>query len=130
MMVAAVRGATSAIATALLALVPLVGFVFAVLGDAGPNWSDASPRATSVVALLAVGALAAGAGAAVGAWQAALGGAPTARAAVLAGAGGPALGVVLAAVALPGGVFGAVVVVMVVGGASVAGATAIGRRLE
>jgi hypothetical protein len=117
-----------------IALVPLVGVVFVVLGDAGPDWSDAPRRVTSVAALLAVGALAAGAGSAVGAWQAALGGAPTARSAVLAGAAGPALAVLLAASALATGtatgILGAVLVVAVVIGASFAGATAIGRRLE
>ena len=131
---AAARGVLSALACALFALVALLALLFVVLGDAGPDWDDPASKVTRTVALLAIGAVAAGVGAAIGAWQAALGGAQTARAAVLAGAAGPAavavLGGVVLATPTPAGVFGALLETLVVAGGAVAGAAVIGRRLE
>ncbi len=132
--VAAVRGVVSALACAFVALVVLLGVVFAVLGTAGPDWDAAASGITRTLALLAIGAVAAGLGAAIGAWQAALGGAETARAAVLAGAAGPTAVAVVAGAAMAtpsaAGVFGALVEAVVVAGGALAGAAAIGRRLE
>jgi hypothetical protein len=134
MAVATLRGVLSSLVCALVSLVLLLGLLFVVLGTAGPDWNDAASSATRTVALLAIGALAAGLGAAIGAWQAALGGAQSARAAVLAGAAGPTAVAVLGGVALAtpsaAGVFGATIEALVVGGGALAGAVLIGRRLE
>jgi hypothetical protein len=131
---ATVRGVVSALAGAFVVLLVLLGLLFVVLGDAGAGWDDPANRATRTVALLAVGALAAAVGAGIGAWQAALGGAQSARDAVLAGAAGPAAVALLGGIALAtpsiGGAFGAATEALVVGGAAVAGAVLIGRRLE
>ena len=132
--VAALRGVVSALACAFAVLVLLLGLLFVVLGNAGPDWHDAANEVTRTVALLAIGALAAGLGGGIGAWQAALGGAPSARAATLTGAAGPAMVALVGGIALaaptPAGVFGALVEALVVGGGALAGAALIGRRLE
>ena len=131
---AAVRGAVSAALAALVILVFLVALVFAALGDAGPDWADGGRKATVVIALLIVGALAAAAGGAIGAWQAALGGAHSARDAVIAGAAGPALGgllvTILQARGSAGGIAVALLELLVFAAAGLAGAAMIGRRLE
>jgi hypothetical protein len=132
--VATVRGVLSALAVQFVTLVPLLGLVFLSLGNAGADWDEPAGRVSRTVVLLGIGALAAGIGAAVGAWQAALGGAQTARAAILAGASGPAAVAVFggAALATPSaaGIFGAALEAIVVTAGAVAGAAAIGRRLE
>jgi hypothetical protein len=131
---ATVRGVISALACAFVALVALLGLLFVVLGDAGPDWNAAASSAMRTVALLAIGALAAGLGAAIGAWQAALGGAQSASAAVLAGAAGPTAVAVIGGVALAtpsaAGIFAAATEALVVTGGAFAGAALIGRRLE
>jgi hypothetical protein len=132
--VATVRGVLSALACGFVALVLLLGALFVVLGNAGPDWNGAAGGAARTVALLSVGALAAALGAAIGAWQAALGGVESAGAAVIAGAAGPAAVAVVGGIALAtpsvAGVFGAVVEALVVSGGAFAGAALIGRRLE
>jgi hypothetical protein len=132
--VATLRGVLSALAVQFVTLVPLLGLVFLSLGTAGADWDDPAGRVSRTVVLLGIGALAAGIGAAVGAWQAALGGAQSARSAILAGASGPAAVAVLggAVLATPSaaGIFGAVLEAIVVTAGAVAGAAAIGRRLE
>jgi hypothetical protein len=127
-----VRGAAAGAGAMLGGVIVAVGFVAAVVGNAGPGW-DNRLALTGVLFTVLWCAAAAGAGA-VGAWQAAEGGAPHPAAARLAGAIGPVVLIVLASVSALGGdgaSSGAVVVEAVVEvAAAILGAGALARRLE
>jgi hypothetical protein len=126
------RGALAGGVVMIVAVLPAVALVTAVVGDAGPGWAE--QRTFTGVAFTALWALAAAGAGAIGAWQAAEGGAPSRAAARLAGALGPALLILVVSVASLGGdgaSSAAIVAQAVVEiAAAVAGATALARRLE
>lgn len=127
-----VRGAAAGAGAMIAAVLVAVGFVAAVVGDAGPGWGDHA--ALTGVLLTVVWCLAAGVAGATGAWQAAEGGAPHAGAARLAGALGPSLLIALVSIAALGGDWPSAGVVAVEGvlevAAAIAGAAVLARRLE